>query len=85
MLFFFLVIFINEFDLYKNMYHFVNDIYAMSTILCELKKQKCKNAFTLIFDLHEAKLSDVVDCFQIDLKIINRDCFLNINEEQIFV
>jgi hypothetical protein len=85
MLSFFLLIFIDEFDLYRNVYHFVSDIYAMSIAFCELKKQKNSNTFILILSLHEEKLNDVVNCFQIDLKIIDRDCFLNINEEQIFV
>jgi UDP-N-acetylmuramyl pentapeptide synthase len=85
MLFFSFVIFIDEFELYKNVYHSVNDIYAMSTALCELKKQKNKNAFILILNSHEAKLKNVLDCLQIDLKNIDRDCFLIINEEQTFV
>ncbi len=85
MLFFSLFVFIDDFELYRNVYHSINDIYAMSTSFCDLKKQKSKNAFTLILDSHEAKLNDVLECFQIDLKIIDRDCFLNINEEQIFV
>ncbi len=85
MLFFSFMIFIDEFELYKNVYHSMNDIYAMSIALCELKKQKNKNAFILILSSHEAKLKNVLDCFQIDLKNIDRDCFLIINEEQTFV
>ncbi len=82
---FLLVIFIDEFELYKNVYHSMSDIYAMSIALCELKKQKSKNAFILILNSHEATLKNVLDCFQIDLKNIDRDCFLIINEEQTFV
>jgi hypothetical protein len=63
----------------------MNDIYAISIILCELKKQKSKNAFILILSSHETKLKNVFDYFQIDLKNINRDCFLIINEKQTFV
>ncbi len=85
MLFFLFVIFIDEFELYKNVNHLMNDIYAISIILCELKKQKSKNAFILILSSHETKLKNVFDYFQIDLKNINRDCFLIINEKQTFV
>jgi hypothetical protein len=85
MLSFSLVIFIDEFGLYRNVYHSVSDIYAMSAALCELKRQKSKNAFTLTLNSHEAELKNVLDCLQIDLKNIDRDCFLIINEEQTFV
>jgi hypothetical protein len=85
MLSFLLLVFIDDFELYRNVYHSVSDIYAMSTSLCELERQKSKNVFTLILDSHEAELNDVLECLQIDLKNIDRDCFLNINEEQTFV
>ncbi len=85
MLSFSFVIFIDEFELYRNVYHSMSDIYAMSIALCELKRQKSKNAFILILSSYEAKLKNVLDCLQIDLKNIDRDCFLIINEEQTFV
>jgi hypothetical protein len=85
MLSFSLVVFIDEFGLYRNVYHSVSGIYAMPAALCGLERQKSKNAFTLILSSHEAELKNVLGCLQIGLKNIDRGCFLIINEEQTFV
>ncbi len=80
-----LVVFIDEFGLYRNVYHSVSGIYAMPAALCGLERQKSKNAFTLALGPHGAELKDVLGCLQTGLKNIDRGCFLTINGEQTFV
>jgi hypothetical protein len=57
----------------------------MSAFLCALQKQKSDNVIVIVFDSHEVNFNDVVNCVQTDLKNMNRDCFLEINEQKIFV
>ncbi len=46
----FFVIFVNVFDLYRNMYKFLIEIYALSTTLSHKERQKNINCFVLILN-----------------------------------
>ena len=77
-----LLIFVDEFDLYRNVYHSVTDIYAMPASLCARERQKSNNVIIIVLDPHEAEFNDILNCLHIDLKNMNRDCVLNINDQE---
>ncbi len=81
----FFVIFVNAFDLYRNMYKFLIEIYALSTTLFHKEWQKSINCFVFIFDSHEVNFKNIIIFLRIDIKIFNRDCQFRINEIDIVV
>jgi hypothetical protein len=81
----FFVIFVNVFNLYRNMYKFLIKVYALSTTLSHKKRSKNINCFVFILDLHEINFKNIIIFFRIEIKILDRDYQFRINEVNIIV
>jgi hypothetical protein len=79
------VIFVNVFDLYRNMYKFLIEMYALSTTLFHKERQKNINCFVLILNSHEINFKNIINFLRIETKILDRDCQFRINEIDIVV
>ena len=77
------VVFVNAFDLYKNMYRALIEIYIMPISLCYLKRQKSQNNFVFTLKFHDAMFKNIMTDFHIDIKVFDRDCQLQINDKLI--
>ena len=60
-IFLFYLLFINDFDVYKNMYKILKIFYLISANLTFYKRRKIINVFTFIFELHEIALKNVIN------------------------
>ena len=54
-------LFIDEFEIYKNMYRFLKTFYLISTALLYKKQRKIVNIFTFTLSSHETKIKNVVE------------------------
>ena len=74
--------FIDDFDLYRNMYRNLCDIYFTSTTLNLKKRQRTRNLYSIIFEFHDSKLNDVVRFMTKRFSMLKKNCSLMINEEK---
>jgi hypothetical protein len=79
------VIFVDAFDLYRNMYRFLIEVYALSTTLSHKERQKSINCFVLTLDSHEVNFRNIIIFLRIEIETFDRDCQLRINEVDIVV
>ena len=79
------VIFIDAFDLYKNMYQILIAMYVLSIALCNFDRQKNQNSFVFILNFHDASFKNIINNFRIEIKIFDHDCQLNLNEKQTWI
>ena len=76
------VVFIDAFDLYRNMYWTLIVVYALSAALCNFDRQKNQNSFVFTLNFHDASFKNIISDFRIEIKIFDHDCRLNLNEKQ---
>ncbi len=69
----FFVLFVNVFDLYKNMYRSLIEMYAMSAVLFHKERQKSTNNFVLTLESHETDFKDIIIFIHINMKISDDD------------
>jgi hypothetical protein len=69
----FFVLFVNVFDLYKNMYKSLIEVYAMSVVLSHKERQKSTNSFVLTLESHETDFKDIIIFIHTDMKIFDDD------------
>jgi predicted small metal-binding protein len=77
-----IIIFVDDFDLYKNMYKILTNVYVVSVELSAWKRQKNNNYYTTILDLHDCDFNNIMNCFHNNLKNINHDCVMKIREQK---
>jgi hypothetical protein len=66
-------LFVNVFDLYKNMYKSLIEMYAMSAVLFHKEKQKSTNNFVLILKSHETNFKNIIIFIHTNIKISDDD------------
>jgi hypothetical protein len=69
----FFVLFVNVFDLYRNMYRSLIEVYAMSAVLSHKKRQKSTNSFVLTLKSHETDFRNIIIFIHTDMKISDDD------------
>ena len=67
------VLFVDVFELYRNMYKSLTEVYAMSVVLFSQERQKSTNSFVLILESHETNFRNVMIFLQTDMKISDDD------------
>lgn len=77
-----LFIFVDVFELYRNIYWVLTDVYALFAVLCNFDKQKNQNCFVFILKFHNVSFKNIINDFRIEIKILDRDCQLNLNEKK---
>ena len=80
--FFFYLLFINDFDIHKNMYRALKTFYFISDNLFYDERRKIVNVFTLILKSHDVALKNVVNAFAKFIKVLNKKTDLYINDQK---
>lgn len=80
----FLLIFIDEFDFYRNMYRSLIDVYFIIAAFFFRERIRRLNVFALILKSHENIFSDVTEILNA-LSSLNVDEILFVNQKSIFV
>ena len=80
-IFLFYLLFINDFDVHKNMYKVLKVFYLISTNLIFHKRRKIVNVFIFIFESHEVALKNMIDAIAKFIRQLNKDIILSINDE----
>ena len=62
------------------MYHIFINVYAMFVNLLIENCQQSNNVIVIILKSHDLNFNDVITCFDINIKTLNRDCIFNIND-----
>ena len=78
-IFFSYFLFINDFDVHRNMYRAFKTFYFISTCLFYKKRRKIVNVFTLILDFHEINFNEVMKFFDKHFRQLNCEINLIIN------
>ena len=73
-------LFIDDFELYRNMYRSFCDIHLISGSLIIQKRQRTRNVYFIILEFHESKLNDVIRILKTDFNALKQNCSLSINE-----
>jgi hypothetical protein len=73
------LLFIDAFGLYRNMYRSLTAIYVMPASLCISERQKSINAHTLTLGPHGSNLNDVVNSLRTGIEALDRGCILDVN------
>jgi hypothetical protein len=76
---FLLIIFIDDFGLYCNMYRALKSIYVMPAGLLIKERQRPTNAYTLTLGLYSASFKDVIAALYTSIKALDTGCMLYIN------
>ena len=74
-------LFIDNFDIYRNIYRALKVFYFISTNLSYKKRRKLVNIFTLILKLYSVIFKYIVEIFFKSIKKLNRDFSFEINDE----
>ena len=74
--------FLNEFELFRNVYRSMMSVYIISTILSYRKRNRRANCLILILRLHEIKLDDVVEAFIETFAKLDKSLLMNIQKEK---
>lgn len=77
-----LVLFIDGFGLYRNMYRSLTGVYIMSAALTIDERKKSSNAHTVTLGPHGSDLKEVMTCLRTSLGALDRGSILEINEEK---
>lgn len=75
-----MIIFVNEFEFYRNMYRILTDVYAVPAELTINERQKSRNVYIIILSFHESEFNDVINSFRINLKIADCEYIVDICE-----
>lgn len=79
-----MIFFINNFNLYRNIYKILINLYLNYIFLRFRDKFKRYNIISIILKSYKSKFEDVLFTLK-DLKILNRGINLNINEKINFI
>jgi hypothetical protein len=74
-----LLMFIDDFGLYHNMYRALTGIYIMPTDLLIRERKRPTNAHTLTLGPHGASFKDIITTLYTSVKALNDGCLLRIN------
>lgn len=77
-----LTCFIDDFDLYHNMYQALSEIYLTSSTLTLIEQQKTRNVYLIILSSHDADLNDVIQAFAKKFIRLESECKLLISEKE---
>lgn len=77
-----LTCFIDDFDLYHNMYQALSEIYLTSSTLTLIERQKTRNVYLIILSSHDADLNDVIQAFAKKFIRLESECKLLISEKE---
>lgn len=80
-----MVIFINDFELYKNMYKSMTGIYTMPVELIIEDCQRSNNAYTIILGFYGSNFDKVISYFQTSLGTFDCDSVIEINRCKQFI
>lgn len=58
-----IIVFVNNFELYRNMYQTLTEVYIIPTKLFLNKRQKSKNAHTITLSPYNSGFKDVINFF----------------------
>ena len=83
--FFSYILFIDDFDVHRNMYRTLKAFYMISVCLSYKKRRIIANVFILILEFYEIKINDVVEDFFKFIQKLNKKINLKINEHFEFV
>ena len=75
------LLFIDDFDVHKNMYRTLKVFYLISTNLTFHERRKIVNVFIFTLESHEAALKDVIDAIAKPIRQLNKNTTLSINDE----
>ena len=64
------------------MYHIFINVYVMFVNLLIENRQQSNNVIVIILKSHDSNFNDVIVCFDINIKTLNRDCIFNINVQK---
>ena len=73
-------LFIDEFEIHKNIYRFLKIFYLISTALFYKKRRKIVNIFTFILNSHETKIKNIVEIIHKSIQKLNACINMNFNE-----
>ena len=79
-LFLLYLLFIDEFEIHRNMYRSLKAFYLIFANLSYEKRRKIINVFTLTLESHDVVFENVVKVFFKDIKQLNRDFALFVND-----
>ena len=74
-------LFIDNFDIYRNIYRALKKFYFISTNLNYKERRKFVNIFILILESHDVTFEYIVKVFFKSIKKLNRDFNLEINDK----
>ena len=57
-------------------------MYVVSAELSAIERQKNCNAYIITFELHESNFNDIINCFRISIKFMNRECVFDIKNRK---
>ena len=81
-IFLLLIIFVDKFEVYRNMYRFFTNVYVVSAKFSFFEKQKNFNSYIITFESHESKFNNIMNCFRINIKITNRNWTIDFRNEK---
>ena len=74
-----IIIFIDDFKLYRNMYCSLTGVYAIPAALSTINRQKSSNAHTLTLGPHGSNFNMVLSCLQTSLRALDCGKLVEIN------
>ena len=74
-----LILFIDDFGLYRNMYRSLTGIYIVPAGLSISERQKAVNAHTVTLGPHGSNFNDVIKCLHTSMGSLDRGCILQVN------
>ena len=80
-IFLFYLLFINDFNVHKNMYKVLKAFYLILTNLIFHERRKIINVFIFIFESHEVALKNMIDVIAKFIRQLNKNIILNINNK----
>lgn len=60
----------------------MTSVYTMLTRLSIYNQQKSSNAYIITFGPHNSDFNEIIKCFQINLRILDRDNVFEINKHK---
>ena len=74
--------FVDEFEFYRNMDKSFTEMYVVSAELSAIERQKSCNAYTITLESHESNFNDIMNCFRISIRFMNRECVFDIKNRR---
>ena len=74
------LLFIDDFDVYRNMYRALKAFYLILAYLDYQERRKLTNVFTLLLSSYETKIEKIIKVFYKSIQRLNSEVNLDINE-----